>query len=489
MRNIVLGVVAALALTWPSQARERARTEWSETAVDDLHFVRAALRENHPGPVDPSNPAFHDWFVRGFNLSLAMAEKARSYAGYYFAIQHYLVGFQDSHLGALGDDRMGEDVELRRRWPGFIIDLEQGQFRVEQSELGGPAVGAVLVGCDGRSVKQLADEIIKPFLPLWSLRGARFQNAPFLLVDEGNPFVHRPAVCIFEGSGKRQKIRLNWSPIANVRLAPMIKVAHREIDATTGIRPFGSHGWWITLASFNANSDADAQPLLDVIDRVSANPAIYSNADTLVLDVRGNTGGNSEFGKRIAAAIWGRAFVDSVPTSTAVDWRVSALNLRQLERSNLPSLEKRFGKDDPQTRAYVHFVDAFTAALKRGDVYYRETLPPATARAPALPVRAKVYLVTDGWCHSACLDFVDLVLAAPGTVQVGAETSADAVYIDNTAVLMPSGEGFLGWSMKVHRERPRGNNQSYMPKHTWTGSMNDTKGLEQWIAGLAQSRD
>jgi hypothetical protein len=46
---------AAVALCVAMQPRER---DWAQTAVDDLHFIRAVLRENHPGPADSDNPAF-----------------------------------------------------------------------------------------------------------------------------------------------------------------------------------------------------------------------------------------------------------------------------------------------------------------------------------------------------------------------------------------------------------------------------------------------
>lgn len=479
-------IVAAVGGSSAAIARDRPPAEWSQVALDDLHFVRAALRENHPGPVDQENPAFRDWFARGFDESLAMARQARSYAGYYFAIQHYLVGFQDSHLGALGDDRMAPDVHLKREWPGFVVTLDQGKFRAAESSPDGPPAGAALTGCDGRSADQLAEEILKPFLPLWSLRGARFQNAPFLLVDEGNPFLKRPVQCSWQVGKSVRTMPLKWTPIDNSALAPKVAAAEHQIHATTGIRPFGKNGWWITLASFNANADADSKPLLELIDTLTKRAGAFRNADVLVIDARGNTGGSSEFGRRIAAALWGKPFVDTAPGSTAIDWRLSQLNLRQLERSNLPAMEKNFGKDDPKTRALAKFIEGYKAAMKRGDLFYREPFDRAPARAQAILAHAKIFLLTDGWCHSACLDFVDLALAAPGVTQVGAETSADTVYIDNTGVLLPSGEGVLGWSMKVHRGRPRGHNQSYVPKYVYPGPITDTPGLERWIAGLAQ---
>jgi hypothetical protein len=472
--------VIPLALASGAHSHDRAPSQWSEAAVDDLHFIRATLRENHPGPVDRKNPDFRNWLVRGFQESLLLAERARSYAGYYFAIQKYVVGFQDGHLAALAEDPFDPNVKLKRQWPGFVIGLDHGLFKVVESPTGSPAEGAVLESCDGRSARALVDEIIRPYFPLWSIRGSQFESAPFLLIDEGNPFVRRPEVCTLRWGSRKHEVRLNWMPISNNELASRIGAAAQTVTATTGIRPFGTHGWWVRLASFDVNTDTSSQPLLKVISSLEADPVRFRDADILVFDVRGNRGGNSAFGRRIAAALWGDPFVNSVPTATAVDWRVSQLNLKQLEQSNLPAIEKQFGMDDPETKSYAKFVDNYRAALNNGALVYHEPIP-KPEKSPPIPMRARVFLLTDGWCHSACLDFADIVLGAPGVTQVGAETSADTVYIDNTAELLPSGEGWLGWSTKVYRGRPRGYNQGYAPKYLWNGRMNDTPAIEKWI--------
>ena len=36
----------------------------------------------------------------------------------------------------------------------------------------------------------------------------------------------------------------------------------------------------------------------------------------------------------------------------------------------------------------------------------------------------------------------------------------------------------------LYRNRPRGNNQPYVPHHAWKGSMADTAALEKWILSL-----
>ena len=123
------------------------------------------------------------------------------------------------------------------------------------------------------------------------------------------------------------------------------------------------------------------------------------------------------------------------------------------------------------------------AALARGDVFYREVTHPAEPVPKSPPAGARPILLTDNVCASACLDFADVVLRLPGAEHYGRETSADAVYIDNRAVGLPSGLGVLGFSMKVYRGRIRGNNETYRPANVWKGDIEDTAALEKWILG------
>ena len=86
----------------------------------------------------------------------------------------------------------------------------------------------------------------------------------------------------------------------------------------------------------------------------------------------------------------------------------------------------------------------------------------------------------------ACLGFCDLLLAIPGVRHAGATTFADAVYIDNRSVRLPSGLGPFGFSMKVWRNRPRRNNEPYVPTLVYEGLNWDTAALQDWLLRLAR---
>jgi hypothetical protein len=97
-----------------------------------------------------------------------------------------------------------------------------------------------------------------------------------------------------------------------------------------------------------------------------------------------------------------------------------------------------------------------------------------------------VFLLTDNECASACLDFTDVVRRLPNVTHIGLPTSADALYIDNTEAMLPSGLAWLSYSMKVYRNRLRANNEWYEPKIRWPGGVMSDEAVTTWIAQLAR---
>lgn len=472
---------SAWALASPAEPTSR---DWAETTVDDLHFIRATLRENHPGPVDPENPAFLAWYRMGFARALERARRATDFAGYFFAIEYYMAGFRDGHLGALTERHLEDhlaETRLTRRWPGFLVRWEDGAFVVGSVEGTGalPASGDRLVGCDNRSAEQWAQDILEDYVGLWFLQGKRAELAPLLLIDEGNPFVPLPQRCTFESASGRRTLTLAWSPIGGRDL-----VAKLPAFSAGGpsLRRVGD-AWWVTVPTFDVNNTASGAALRKLTEEVRSQSAAIGSARLVVFDVRGNRGGDSDAGKALLAAIWGEAFVDATePRPAAIDWRLSAGNIRFLRDVNLRNLRRQFGEDSREARQYDELVKAMEASRAKGDTFYRE-VPGPPPRVAAPDVKARPVLLTDGICASACLDFADIVRRLPAAEHVGRETSADALTIDNRAVTLPSGLGFFGFSMKVLRGKVRGNNEPYRPSRVFSGDIRDTAALEAWILG------
>jgi hypothetical protein len=218
--------------------------------------------------------------------------------------------------------------------------------------------------------------------------------------------------------------------------------------------------------------------------------AIKKNADdirksTVIFDVRGNNGGNSNWGEEVVAAFWGEAWrkqADALVGGNVVDWRASPANLAMLHEDVQQAKDAGLSIGDAQRS-----VDAMDIAIRDKKTFARVVEPSdsATATPPPNPVTGRAYFLTDNSCGSACLDFADLLHKLPGVVQLGLPTAADTVYMDLANAPLPSGLGQFSWGMKVYRDRSRGNNAWYEPKYRWPGGpMNDDEAVVRWIKSL-----
>lgn len=469
-----------------------AERDWGATLRLDAQALHDDLAANHPGPVNPEDPGFARRNRAQLRLALQRAQRAQSFAAYFFAMRAYVASFDDGHL----DFGVYGNTPSDTRWPGFLTHYEaDGEQRVAARAEDAPVpLGARLIGCDGRPAEKLAKSRVGHFVGRWKLLSQRLAYGNGLFADEGNPYLRRPERCLFEAAGRKQDVTLRWRPInlgeligklVAMRPRPAREIAARTLDD-------GSR--WISLGSFDGDpKSASGQALASLIASMRAERAALAAAPAIVLDLRGNNGGSSDWPRQIAEIIWGRVALSRLPPDKArVDWRVSEANLAWLRESR----ERRIAGEalSPAMRRWFDRVTGgIEAALARGETLWREPQDEGDAAAQAAPEAAEprrngpVYFITDAGCASACLDAVDLWRAL-GAVHVGQTTSADTLYMDIRVRRLPSGLGAIVVPMKVYRGRKRGPNQPVAPVHAYAGDIADTAALERWIAALPQRR-
>jgi Peptidase family S41 len=191
-------------------------------------------------------------------------------------------------------------------------------------------------------------------------------------------------------------------------------------------------------------------------------------ARAIVLDLRFNQGGSSNWAKMLAKGLWGEARVNAALKDyfamTQTWWRPTAGNLAAIQEF-IPLLEQQ---GDPESAAMVKmFMPIFEAAVKRGDKYLVEPdipedmLPAAEADAEAL--KTPIYVIVPGQCASACLDAIDYFKRFSNTKLIGAPSSADSTYMEVRSAKLPSGYGNAIIPMKMYVDRPRGKGAFYSP--------------------------
>ena len=464
-----------------SVAADSAAEPWVLLTQRDLQAIHDTLAANHPGPVDPQSDRYRRRLEDGLQVAKEQAATAHNYSDYTRAVRRYVNGFRDGHTATrflLSSERLS--------WPGFLVGHDaHDKIRVlAAAESSNVPVGAELLACDGMTTEQLMKERLDPYYWNADIPHERWDSLPKLLQLDAGDTAGRMANCTVAIGAETKSVDLHWSSASRETITRYVQQMHPPAP-TLGLQQRQGI-WYVSLPSFNYFGDG-AAGINALIGEITAR-AGELRAATVVFDMRGNGGGNSAWGERVASAFWGEPAVAHVTGSFdwTVDWRVSSDNIAHLnstvERSERDGLTEA-------AQSWAQARDAVVAAQKKGQSLVRVAEAPKNSakRAPKSLVTGRVFLLTDGACASACLDFADVVRRLPNVTHVGLPTSADAVYIDNTEALLPSGLALLSYSLKVYRNRLRANNEWYEPAIRWPGGVMSDEAVATWIAQLASA--
>ena len=137
-------------------------------------------------------------------------------------------------------------------------------------------------------------------------------------------------------AGQPRVVALEWRPIGFDERRQRMKAAStgqspREFSA----RVLADCTRWYSIPSFNSDPQSPAAKALPpMIAAMRADRAALAAAPAIVLDLRGNGGGSSDWPRQIAQALWGRAALAKLPAEKDyVEWRVSRANLESVQQS------------------------------------------------------------------------------------------------------------------------------------------------------------
>jgi hypothetical protein len=474
-------------LTWlvaTLAASATPEVNWSERLRSDAGALRRAILESHPGPVDPENPAFNQRLEAAYRQAIRRAERTTSFPAYFWALREFTASFDDGHLGINPSPATADSYAWSFRWAGVVTSYRGGAQIVTHSELPEVPIGARLVECDGQSAEALAEMRIGRFTGRWMLASTREDSGAFMLLPPDNPWLPTLSSCTFESNGKASRVRLTWRPLSAETRRELWPHTPRPTGAL-GIGPLPDGGYWIDMSSFDTDpASADGQALTKLNADIANQAQALRNAPRIVFDLRGNRGGSSAWVQQAAEAIWGAGAVASkAPRSEVVDWRVSDANIATLQHYREIFAPQRTTNPMPYDLV-VRVLFGLEDARRRGASLWRQADDPADTEksGASYAVRAKVFVLTDHRCVSACLNAVDL-LTSLGAVHIGQETSADTNYIEVREETLADGTNFV-LPMKVYRGRPRGSNVPAKPQKPWAGDISDTAALQKWVTSL-----
>lgn len=201
---------------------------------------------------------------------------------------------------------------MARAWPGLLMARDnRGLTRVvvNDDEPGVP-LGAQLLACDGQDAGTLRRQWVDPYRWNADIPHERNVESVFLMTSmEDDP--RQPRVCRFRSAGREFELGLRWSSVPEERLFSLIDQALGRAQTRIAMRQVGQV-WFVSLPTFHLQRPEQVEAMQALIRELGERAEILRTAPWVVLDVRGNTGGNSGWGSEVAAALFGKASVDRV---------------------------------------------------------------------------------------------------------------------------------------------------------------------------------
>lgn len=475
MKRLILAFALVCAAV-TSAAAQSANTaaQWREITRSDVEAAYQLLTEDHPALSRTINDtALRERIEAGRALALQRAGQVQTIEGYFATMAGFANVAGDKHIWW-----RSPYVASTAQWAGIIMTRRGDSFVVhshEGAEGDASLVGARLVSCDGVSADDFAAAKLGGFSAVWSVEAQRIQRTPTLLIDGGNPFVLRPNRCEFVRDGRRISHTLQWREIERTALSPLIRPAQNRGAAGFGVRAFDG-GMWIALQSLDDNATA-------IVAQVREQQAALRAAPIVVLDMRGNGGGNSDFGVQIARVLFGEARFNTLIGGSGEGcntvWRVSPRNL-----ATMRSYVARFRESNPDfARAIEQEVRAAERAQARGEEFNGRTTC-ASGRAsrrepPAQAAAGRIVLLTDNTCFSSCLIVADNFRRL-GALHVGQATDAATHYMEVREERLPSGLSFFS-TLQAFSPASPAQLGPFSPQSAYGGDIADTAALEAWV--------
>ncbi len=467
----LVAVAATVAMTGGAQAQTANAAEaWRQLTREDLEAARALLADNHPGAVEAlGDAAFQARLRDGYDLALTRIPAVDGYAGYVAVMAGFAAGFGDEHIWSTPRLR-----GLPYAWAGLVMTRRGGAWVVGSQDGDDQGlVGARLASCDGMEAEAVAAARLA-FRFSAPVEAQRLAHGGFMFVDDGNPFLTRPSRCVFETAEGPVETELQWRPVDTPRLAAALNAGRSAARAGFGVRTVGD-SWWIAMERLSDEAAA-------VVQTMEERQAEWRDSPALVIDLRGNGGGDSRHGRRLADLIYGAEHTAARlrhGSACAALWRASPGNAAHVRAFAANA-------QDPETAAwYAALADAIDRAVAEGRPF-DEPIPecppadPVAGPAPEPAYAGQVVVVTDHACFSSCLLMVR-DFRALGALHVGEATNAATRYMEVREIQLPSGLSSFSTLQKVviGEDADIG---PFAPAQVFPGSMSDTAALEAWVA-------
>jgi hypothetical protein len=473
LSRVVAASLGLALLLAPPVAAQTAPTpstpeEWRAVAVADVNEAYQAFVENHPGMYDTANPSFPATLTEARDQALTAAAQAENKAGYERSLAIFSSVLSDGHAQVGLPNNQGGTQQLIRHWPGFTALWRPDGLFVVTPEPDAPLANTAIVACDGLEIDAFLRDRLRTRYFLANEAGQWWVVPSRLFWAIGEPAADQPRRCTFRtAEGQEIQRDLEWRPASpedrSFYSGKVFPVAE----------PIGLHEprpgvFVIGLGDFQPDEAARAA-YAQLYAQVAARRDDLRQARAVVLDLRGNQGGSSQWSYDLAEIIWGKPAVESrMPQIVGIDWRTSKDNIAYI-REQVGVWRER-GQNE-LADDWTNVATQMEAAAARGEPLWRETS--GRGEAQGAPIDSDfdtpVYVINWGQCASACLDANDYFGLFDNTLRIGSPTSADSTYMEVRVATLTSGQGVVVIPNKTWVGRKRGWGEVYEPDIPMTG--------------------
>ncbi|AVG17263.1 hypothetical protein CFN79_16125 [Chromobacterium vaccinii] len=440
-----------------------------------LDLIRQYILIGYPaiscGDADACN-----WFDFGYAEAVELTKKVSAKDELFIPSIYYVVGFKDSHLNLILQDK--NDFLY---WQGWRAKLVNGDMIVDEVSdewpVRLPPLGACCVGCDGVKPLHYIRSGVARFVDVRDhLDGWVKKMMDFASVRKGSlyKFCPLPSVCDFRLSDGSIETYTMFSK----KIDEEGYNKSTDINFKPGVHEIDRGIYWMNISDFMPGREGDVA-WGEFLKQVKE----LESVDVLVLDTRGNQGGSSFYGVELLEAIYGKDYIEWLANrdceKSYAAWKVSPFIFKYIEQVNccMESAEncpKEFRKWIDDLKGNVTW--AWNSGLE-WLVEWGGRKEKFMSNPKILP---KVVLITRSDCRSACLDFVDIVLQLPSVIHIGQATGADTIYTEQVIINIED-LAELCVPIKMWRNRPRESNQAYVPHVKYEGDINNTAVLQNWV--------
>lgn len=453
-------------------AGARSPVDWQARTRNDLAAFAEAARANYIYAAYPTPNAWRRQFEQTLRDVETKIPLVHDEAGYRAVLKYLSITFHDAHVGV-----QFPTPSQPTNWPGFLARFDNGTYRITASTIGDVADGSELSACDGKPVYWWTNTIVRYEIGFPAkLETARMMAALRLFVDHASPLRPRPSRCTIAG----RDVALHWRPTTAATLDPSWTwLGVRKAEANT--RLIGGDGAWVRLGFFEPQTKEQATAFHAAIDAAAS----LRDKRYIVLDVRGNGGGPYNWFMGYLRGLYGQAYADYHATARLqirAVYRLSPAALANDQRDQ--SAAETFGRPPDPPYEINDAADEAEEAKARaaGKPYFQvAAIPIARGQEPPNPVHAKVYVLTDYGCASACIGFVDELKRFPGVEQIGLPTAVDSRSGTAASIPLPSGLATAHIATMTRDGRERGDNVPQLPAIRFLGDIRDDRAVEDWV--------